>query len=50
MNSLVYFQFNVKLLKKKGRRRADAILAREVSKAQGWTVDAGYDEDDAEEV
>ncbi|XP_077233649.1 uncharacterized protein LOC143875954 [Tasmannia lanceolata] len=52
LNNLVYVQFNAKLFNEKKRmkeRGGDVLLANEASKAQGWIVDGG-DEEEEDEV
>ncbi|XP_024200409.1 uncharacterized protein LOC112203718 [Rosa chinensis] len=51
LNNLVYVQFNAKIINKKRRAQelgVDVLLGNEASKAQGWIVDGGDEEDDSD--
>ncbi|KAL6178814.1 hypothetical protein ACLB2K_050332 [Fragaria x ananassa] len=50
LNNLVYVQFNAKIINKMRRRElgVDVLIANEASKAQGWIVDGGDDEDESD--
>ncbi|XP_062018119.1 uncharacterized protein LOC133734505 [Rosa rugosa] len=51
LNNLVYVQFNAKIINKKRRAQelgVDVLLGNEASRAQGWIVDSGDEEDDSD--
>ena len=51
MNNLVYVQFNSRLLNKKKRAKekdVDVLLANDASKAQGWIVEGGDNEESSD--